>query len=191
MRIILILLAPLLMAGGMPMPAQDQEQTQVMKNDISTAATASVSGVTASGGNSSMEFNSTVKASAPDIILVPNNNTERCLRVWGLSFSNTSGGGGIGIPWRSKKCDFEQAADDAFAAGQHKLGWYWKCQNSNLYKRMGSPEECLTTVLSLYTQEKPAIPVVVADKESLVTVNCEVGQHPKTHERIFKACQAK
>lgn len=69
-----------------------------------------------------------------NVVLVPNNNTESCLRVWGISFGNSDGAGGIGIPWRSKKCDYEQAADDAFAAGERELGWFWKCQNPNLYR---------------------------------------------------------
>ena len=76
-----------------------------------------------------------------NVVLVPNNNTEPCLRVIGISFGNSSGAGGIGWPYRSSKCDFEQAADDAFAAGERDIGWFWKCQNPNLHKRFKGKDE--------------------------------------------------
>ena len=75
-----------------------------------------------------------VENNSSNIVLVPNNNTENCLRVWGLAFGKNGESAALGLPFRSKKCDFEQAADDAFAAGERELGWFWKCKNSNLYK---------------------------------------------------------
>ncbi len=94
----------------------------------------------AHGGDASADNAVTVggdhnESSNTNVVLVPNNNTEHCLRVWGISFGNGNGGGGIGVPYRSKKCDYEQAADDAFAAGERSLGWWWKCQNPSLHKR--------------------------------------------------------
>lgn len=118
----------------------DNDNTNVGINsnsNDSTAVSGSSSGASAgassgsnnNGGNVSISSETKV---AGDITLIPNNNTERCLRVIGLSFGNTEGGGGIGWPYRSKKCDFEGAADDAFAQGNMDLGWFYKCQNKNI-----------------------------------------------------------
>lgn len=114
---------------------QDQHQGQEQGQEQSTAVTvenAAAGGSAINDGNE-LSVNTVYEAQAPDVVLIPNNNTERCLRVWGLSFSNQSGGGGIGVPWRSKQCDYEAAADDAFAQGERELGWFWKCQNKSLY----------------------------------------------------------
>lgn len=77
---------------------------------------------------------SSVENNSSNIVLVPNNNTENCLRVWGLAFGKNGESAALGLPFRSKKCDYEQAADDAFAQGERELGWFWKCENSNLSK---------------------------------------------------------
>jgi len=76
----------------------------------------------------------TTENNSSNIVLVPNNNTENCLRVWGLAFGRNGESAALGLPFRSKKCDYEQAADDAFAQGERELGWFWKCENSNLSK---------------------------------------------------------
>lgn len=85
---------------------------------------------TLNGGDTN--FNS--ESNNTNVVLVPNNNTESCLRVFGLSFGNSSGAGGIGYPWRSSACDFEQAADDAAAIGDHTLAWFWRCHKKNVHK---------------------------------------------------------
>lgn len=123
---------------------------------------------------------------APVVTFVPNNNTENCLRVIGLSFANSSGGGGLGWPYRSKKCDYEQAADDAFAQGQFKIGWYWKCQNKNLYKRFGSPDACLEKMSSMYVVMPPRPQPAPVD----IDINA-CNDHPETHDRIYKKCHEK
>ena len=82
----------------------------------------------------SISENNSVENNSSNIVLVPNNNTENCLRVFGFGWGKDGTSGGFGIPWRSKACDYEQAADDAFAAGERELGWYWKCHNKTLYK---------------------------------------------------------
>lgn len=179
---------------------QDQNQHQtanagaIASADATNANTQSVDlGVSTSfeGGDSNNTFNT--EAPAPDIILIPNNNTERCLRVIGLSFSNTGGGGGIGWPYRSSKCDFEGAADDAFAQGQQSLGWYWKCQNKNLYKKHKTPEACHAKMLSmLVAPEKPPVAQPVA---ALVTpqleVTCSTQNHTDSHGKLLEACVSK
>ena len=110
--------------------AQEQDQHQAQEQEQAQTATASSSndGVTVGGDTSNVENNSS------NIVLVPNNNTENCLRVFGFAFGKDGTSGGFGVPWRSAACDYEQAADDAFAAGERELGWYWKCHNKSLYK---------------------------------------------------------
>jgi hypothetical protein len=93
------------------------------------SATASNEGVSVQGGDTN--FNS--ESNNTNVVLVPNNNTANCMRVFGLSFGNDSGAGGLGYPHRDKACDFEQAADDAAAIGNHKIAWWWRCHKKNLY----------------------------------------------------------
>ncbi len=185
----------------------NQEQTQSASASAGATATSSATnandqnmtindhssvGVSTSFEGGDVNNNTTYEASAPNIVMVPNNNTESCLRVFGIMFSNQQGGGGLGIPWRSKKCDYEQAADDAFAQGEQKLGWYWKCQNPNLYKRHGSSESCLKTMMSLLAPvSPPAAPVDDPLASPQVVVVCPPGGHPEAHARIFKGCVSK
>ena len=89
-----------------------------------------MSGSTNEGNDNSNTINTENNSS--NIVLVPNNNTENCLRVFGIAFGQDGSAGSLGIPWRSRSCDLESAADDAFAAGEREWGWYWKCQNKNL-----------------------------------------------------------
>lgn len=87
-----------------------------------------------SGGNEFSVEGDRVENNSSNVVLVPNNNTESCIRVWGFAWGENGTSGALGVPWRSKACDYEQAADDAFAAGERELGWYWKCHNKTLYK---------------------------------------------------------
>ena len=99
-------------------------------NSVSTSEAAA----SATNEGNALSVNSRYESGPADLVLVPNNNTENCLRVFGFSFGNREGSGMLGVPFRSKSCDYEQAADDAFAAGERELGWFWKCQNKSLYK---------------------------------------------------------
>lgn len=74
-----------------------------------------------------------VENNSTNVVLVPNNNTSGCMRVYGLSFGNGEGAGAFGAPFRDKACDFEQAADDAAAMGEHDIAWWWRCHKKNLY----------------------------------------------------------
>ncbi len=116
---------------------QEMQQSQTLNIESAAAGGQAVN----EGNEQNVAFNSHYEASAPDVVMVPNNNTEKCLRIFGLSISTQDGAAGIGFPWRSAPCDFEQAADDAFAGGERDLGWFWKCQNKNLYKRFRSKGE--------------------------------------------------
>jgi hypothetical protein len=177
---------------------QSQGQSQDVTVDVSSAATASLA-------NASDQANSqtTTFTAAPSIVLVPNNNTENCLRVIGLSFANTSGGGGLGIPYRSAKCDFEQAGDDAFAQGNMRLGWFWKCHNSNLYKQFsrkgakrGQKIEACSQAMWQMIEPKEPTPTqkteIEVDFSGLPLNQCCTGcDHPEVHDRIFEKCQQK
>ena len=150
-------------AGGYDRTDQDQKQGQAQgqaqgqvtnvktktKSEATATADATVYSEGGSGGAggeggsaSSSNEGITVDASeatniennSSNIVLVPNNNTENCLRVIGLAFGKNGESAAFGWPFRSKKCDYEGAADDAFAAGERELGWFWKCENPNLYK---------------------------------------------------------
>lgn len=97
-------------------------------------ASAEAGDAAASSDNSVEIGGDSVENNSSNVVLVPNNNTESCVRVFGLAFGKNGESGAIGFPWRSKACDYEQAADDAFAAGERELGWFWKCQNKSLAK---------------------------------------------------------
>lgn len=161
---------------------QQQAQQQGQKQGQKQNATA-----TASNSGNDQSINSNFEASAPDIILIPNNNTSNCMKVYGLSFSNTSGGGGIGLPYRDAACDFESAADDAAAGGNQRMAWYWRCHKKNIYKTFKTPhvtkaEAIQGCAYKMWQMLEPrrSVPVPV--------VTCE---HDDTHGRIFKACQEK
>ncbi len=164
--------------GAMPMPSQTQRQRQTQSASASQTQ-----------GNAQ---STTFEGSAPDVILIPNNNTESCLRVFGLAFSNQSGGGGIGYPWRSAACDFEQAADDASAGGNQRMAWYWRCHKKNIYKafkRKGASKEqaihgCTQMMWAMLEPPRPE----KSEYDEPIVINCD---HPETHERIFEACQEK
>ena len=161
---------------------QQQEQAQIQSTVASSEqAQDNVQQTTFEGG-------------APDIVMVPNNNTAGCQRVYGIMFSSSSGGGGLGYPYRDKDCDFEQAADDASATGQHTIAWYWRCHKKALYKQFnGSKEQrieaCHQRMLGMYVQEKPYREVIIPEPIPQTIVNCDVGQHDAKHNRIFEACQ--
>lgn len=114
--------------------AQGQKQTSKASSDAYSNSLA-ISDSSATNEGNSLSVNTVNESGPADLVLVPNNNTESCLRVFGLAWGNKDASGMLGIPWRSGKCDYEQAADDAFAAGERETGWFWKCQNKNLYKR--------------------------------------------------------
>lgn len=138
-----------------------------------------------------------VENNSSNVVLVPNNNTENCLRVWGLGWGNASGSGGIGVPVRSKKCDYEQAADDAFAAGERELGWFWKCENSNLYKsfredrsesKESAKQDCLDKMLGGITSMKTITSLTEQLAFSEEERRIAREKHSESVERLTSAC---
>ena len=131
--------------------AQGQAQQVDVASTADSASSAEQSQTAQGGASSSSSSNDGVQVDASDqssvennssnVVLVPSNNTESCVRVWGIAFGKDGTSGALGIPWRSKRCDLEQAADDAFAGGERDLGWFWKCHNKSLYKAFQSKGE--------------------------------------------------
>lgn len=133
----------------MPPPPVEQKQSQKQGQGQEQQVVVNIGGEDGAGalvneapttlttGSTTLEggdttFNSTNESS--NVVLVPNNNTENCLRIWGISFGTSSASGGIGYPHRSAACDYEQAADDAAAVGDQNLAWYWRCHKRNIRK---------------------------------------------------------
>ena len=114
---------------------QKQQQQQAMTSDIDLYASASS---TADGGSVSVS-----SSGGNDTVFVPNNNTESCLRVFGIAFPTKDGSAILGLPWRSQPCDLEASADDAFAQGNVVLGWMFKCQMKANKKAMGGYDACI------------------------------------------------
>jgi len=161
--IALLLMVSSAWAGGWSTPSTDQKQKQYMqqqqkqktnvgvdnqvdassRNDLDLANNLTVENSAAGGSadneGNSLSVESNYESGPGDLILVPNNNTEGCLRVIGLAWGDKDASAMLGFPFRSKACDFEGSGDDAFAQGQAKQGWFWKCQSKNLYKRFKEP----------------------------------------------------
>ena len=113
-----------------------QQQQQMQQEQIATATAESA----ANNEGNSLSVNSTYESGPANLVLVPNNNTERCLRVFGFAFGNQEGSAMLGLPFRSRACDLEAAADDAFSQGNTALGWTWKCKMKNIKKEFGGKE---------------------------------------------------
>lgn len=106
------------------------EQAQDTVVDVDVGST--VSGANNEGNSLSLE--STYESGPADLVLVPNNNTESCLRVFGFSGGNREGSAMFGVPFRSHACDFDKAADAAAAVGDHETAWFWRCHKKALWK---------------------------------------------------------
>lgn len=120
---------------------QDQGQSQEAhsasdSSSVSESYSESFSDAASAANNegNSLSVESNYESGPADLVLVPNNNTERCLRVFGFSFGNKEGSGMLGVPWRSKQCDYKGFASDADAQGNFDLGWFWRCHMKSAYK---------------------------------------------------------
>ena len=174
---------------------QYQGQEQANQQTVSTDLKAAASAAGGTGGSATMSTH--YEAQAPDVVLVPNNNTERCLRVFGLGWSSQDGGGGLGIPYRSAPCDYEQAGDDAAAEGNHSLAWYWRCHKKSLYKtyrdRGESKAQAITDChdqMAVFTGDKQTISQLQNDLAFIQNERKIEQQHFNDEKaRIDKACE--
>lgn len=106
---------------------QEQWQSQIAKSDAAANSEANNEG-------NSLEVNTKYESGPANLVLVPANNTSTCIKVWGFSGGNREGSTMFGWPTRDKQCDFQKAADDAAATGDHETAWFWRCQKKSLYK---------------------------------------------------------
>ena len=186
-----------------PKPPVAQADAKAISGSLSASESASKAVSTSAGGEASLtnevavagstqgiDSSYNVEASAPDVIFVPNNNTEDCLRVWGLFLSNQQGGGGFGVPSRSAACDFEQAADDAAATGDHRQAWFWRCHKKNIYKQFDAPKILFWTMRNQGAIDRcHAKMVTFVDTSELQRTNTELRERvdfllkERTHER--------
>lgn len=113
---------------------QEQGQHQSNANDVSIENAAAGGSAVNEGNEQNIDISSNYEGGPADLVLVPNNNTEGCLRVFGFSFGNTEGSGMFGVPWRSAQCDYGHMAAAADAQGNQELGWFWRCQMKSAYK---------------------------------------------------------
>ena len=173
--------------------SQHQDQYQVQEQIVTVESAAAGGQAINEGNDQSVEFNSVSEARAPDILMVPNNNTEKCLRIFGLAFSTQDGGGGIGFPWRSAACDFEQAADDAFAGGERDLGWFWKCQSKNLYKpfrsKGESKESAMTDCHNRMMQGVSQTQMIAKLRDNLAEVNTIRERELEQYRQSRRRCE--
>jgi hypothetical protein len=91
--------------------------------------------------------NNNIENNSSNIVLVPNNNTEKCLRVFGFAFGADGDSAAFGVPWRSKQCDYKGFASDADAQGNLELGWYWRCHMKTAYKTFKDKNESTETAI--------------------------------------------
>lgn len=181
---------------------QSSYQGQALNNELAVSSEVAATGSAVNEGN---EQNISVshEARAPDVVMIPNNNTEQCLRIWGLSFVNQNGGGGLGIPTRSRECDLEAAADDAAAHGLLELAWTFKCKQKALKKAFGGPEwrtrgegRCLDVAReslqakSLLREQEQTIGVlrdrlaILQNQQAVDREDCE-----RSKDRIIEGCR--
>ena len=114
--------------------AQMQDQTLHNANEIKVETAAAGGAAHNEGNQQDVNISSNYEAGPGDLVLVPNNNTEQCLRVVGLAFGNDDASGMLGVPFRSKQCDFGKFAAAADAQGNIELGWYWRCHMKSAYR---------------------------------------------------------
>lgn len=124
---------------------QNQNQKQQQQQAQQQAQTANANnynsmGVDVAVDSSDITFNN---SGNNDTVFVPNNNTESCLRVFGIAVPTKDGAAILGLPWRSSPCDLEASADDAFAQGNIALGWMFKCKMKSNRKAFGSEDACI------------------------------------------------
>lgn len=190
--------------------AEAQSEATATAESLSGAeATSSAEGGNASASSEGGSANATneginvdasdqsrIENNSSNIVLVPNNNTENCLRVIGLAFGRNGESAAFGWPYRSSKCDFEGAADDAFAAGERENGWYWKCQNKNLYKKFkgkgesaeSASQDCVNQMLGEVTALKTITTLTQQLRASEEERRIARELHKDSTERINAAC---
>lgn len=185
---------------------QGQHQSNANELNIETAA----AGGAANNEGNELSVNTNYEGGPADLVLVPNNNTEPCLRVFGFSFGNKDGSGMFGVPWRSKQCDYKGFASDADAQGNQELGWFWRCHMKSAYKVFKSKGESVESAVTDCHGEMMTsvgmVRTIATLREQLTTVSelREIDNNSykermelqkqlceESNNRVHEACQAK
>ena len=161
---------------------QSQGQDQTAHGGAGGEGTANNEGIDVQV-DASDNSTTTTENNSSNIVLVPNNNTENCLRVWGLAFGKNGESAALGLPFRSKKCDYEQAADDAFAQGERELGWFWKCENSNLSKSFKDHDDPSAACLNRMLGGMSATTTITTMTETIETLLEEARSRDSLYKR--------
>lgn len=171
---------------------QSQKQNQAVTVNIGTDGTPLVQeGPTTLSADDNSFTQTTTSNVSNNTVLIPNNNTEGCLRVFGFGFPTGEGSVVLGIPWRSGPCDLEASADDAFAQGNLALGWMFKCKMKALKKAFGTEANCLSQTVEAVDMQGE-IERLRSNIETLLNerkidrLKCE-----ESKDRIFAACNEK
>jgi hypothetical protein len=164
---------------------QKQDQDQYVKTS-QTVTTNEAATTLSTSDSSSLEFNTSNESN--NTVLIPNNNTEGCLRVFGLGFPTSEGSVVLGIPWRSGPCDLEASADDAFAQGNLALGWMFKCKMKALKKAFGTEANCLSQTVEAVDMQAE-IERLRGNIDTLLGERTIDRQKCKeSNARVFEAC---
>jgi len=175
---------------------QQQGQKQAQGQWQSAFATSTSEAASTNEGNE-LSVNTEYDDGPADLVLVPNNNSEPCLRVFGLAFGNDNASGMFGVPWRSAACDYGKAAADAFAGGERELGWFWNCHKRSLYKpfkdKGESKEQAIEDCTSMAVGEVTAQATIAKLREDLEFLQrerrIERENCNKAKTRIAESCR--
>jgi len=136
--------------------------------------------------NSSVEFNTSNESH--NTVMIPNNNTESCLRVFGLGFPTSQGSVVLGLPWRSGPCDLEASADDAFAQGNLALGWMFKCKMKANKKAFGTEANCLSQTVEAIDMKAEIERLRANNKMLLEERTIDRQKCEESKDRLFATC---
>lgn len=179
--------------------SNNMEQTQTQGQSLEFNQSI---GMGAEGGQAINDGNTiTSENTSINTVLVPNNNTVDCHKVYGITFGRDDTAGGVGWPYRDVACDYEQAADDAAAMGNHELAWFWRCHKKSNQRAFGakkfllwqknSPEaikKCHSMMMASINKSAQ----LYEAQQRLAEVNrereIELEQYRQSQERLQQAC---
>lgn len=158
----------------------DQSNSQSVTNNLSLFGNAGEGGAdlnqtssSEGGGNilspsTNVQVTSRIPKQIPGTVLYMNNNTESCVRVFGLSFANDQASSMLGVPLpRSKPCDLWKAVNEAQENGHTALSYAFMCQIKNIKKTMlltpDGERTCLEMTVAAMDQIRVAVEVATLE----------------------------
>lgn len=131
--------------------------SKAVSKSQSLAASASQSIALGSGGSSKatggsvgdVSLTSKTARQAPDVTVIPGNNTAPFLKCFGWGGSNDTGGTAIGWCWLQRDEFARQRSVQLFREGHYEASARAYCSKKLLYKDYGGKEECLQARLQM------------------------------------------